>query len=944
MRGMAFARARGVSKEMDLIIGHVNADFDSLASMVAAEKLYPGAVKTFAGSINRNVREFLALHGDVLEFVDARTLDKEAVDRLIVVDTRIPSRLGDLEEVARRPGVEVFLYDHHPSTPSDLRGERVVDYSEEVGATVTILLKLIRGRGIPISPFEATLFALGIHEDTGSLTFAGTTPDDAEALAYVMRAGANVNVVARFLGKPLTPDQHGLMLKLLESLRQERVKGVLVTLATAELGEYVEGSSLVANKLAELENLDVFFTLVRMKDRVLVVGLSRLPQVDVEAVLSHLGGGGHPQAGSAVVRGGSLTGVERDLMAALENEIRPLRTAGEIMSGPLRTILEDTPIYEASRRMTMTGHTAFPVVDREGRLVGMISRKDLDKAAHHGLGHAPVKGFMNRNLVTVEPEASLQEVQRLMMENAIGRVLVVKEGKALGIVTRKDLLRALHGTEYVAGLSPRVGEVSLGRGDLVDLMQHNLTGETMALLREISEIAQEEGCQVYLVGGVVRDLLLGYPILDLDVVVEGNGIAFAHSVARRLKGRIRTHPKFGTAVVILPSGRRIDVATARTEFYQEPASLPVVEQSSIRQDLYRRDFTINSMAVALTGRRFGELLDFFGGLKDLQNGRIRVLHNLSFVEDPTRIFRGVRFEQRYGFRMESQTELLARRAVEMEMVGRLTNARVRDELIDICSEPHPLPRKCFRRLEELGALRALHPSLHISEEVEERFRRLEISWEELKPLLAEEGREWILPMAALLSSLPPDEAEKWCRQMRFRKDDRDALLQCLRLVPGLLRELETDEILPSRATRLLDPLKRESLTYLYALGGARTRRHVKTYLGDWSRVRPEVTGKDLEAMGLEPSPLYSRILTRLRDAVLDGRVRGKEEELKLVKNYLREMGHLVSDGAQDGKDDTLRVDSPSRGDLRAGADPGSVGETSWSLRGSEDMAISRDDP
>jgi tRNA nucleotidyltransferase (CCA-adding enzyme) len=895
---------------MDLIVGHVNADFDALASMVAAGKLYPGAVKVLAGSVNRNVREFLALHGDVLDLADSRAIEKEAIERLIMVDNRIASRLGDLEEVAHRPGVEVFIYDHHPPSPADLRGERVRDYGEEVGATVTILLKIIRGRGIPVTPFEATLFALGIHEDTGSLTFAGTTPDDAEALAFAMRAGANVNVVARFLGKPLTSAQHELMRQLLEGLCQVRVRGVLVTLAKAELGEYVEGSSLVANKLAELENLDVLFTLVRMNDRVVVVGLSRLPQVNVDRVLSRLGGGGHPQAASAVIRGRSPGEVEGELLTVLEEEVRALSTAGEIMSGPLRTIPEDTPIFEASRRMSLTGHTAFPVVDGEGRLVGMISRKDLDKAAHHGLGHAPVKGFMTRRLVTVEPEASLQEVQRLMMENAIGRVLVVEGGRALGIVTRKDLLRALHGADYLAGLAPGVGEVSLGRGEVVDLMQRSLSGETMALLREISELASREGCQVYLVGGVVRDLLLGYPLLDLDVVVEGNGIAFAQSLASHLRGKIRTHPKFGTAVVILPTGRRIDVATARTEFYEEPASLPVVERSSIRQDLYRRDFTINAMAVALTGRRFGELLDFFGGLRDLQEGRIRILHNLSFVEDPTRIFRGVRFEQRYGFRMESQTEILARRAVEMEMVGRLTNARVRDELIDICSEPHPLPLRCFRRLEDLGALRALHPRLEVDAAVEGRFLRLAESWEELRGLLGSEGKGWLLSMAALLSSLPPGEAERWCRQMRFRRDDRDALLQCLRLVPGLLRDLEAEGIPPSRVTRWLDPLKRESLTYLYALGGPRARERMIAYLERWSRARPEVTGRDLEAMGLEPSPLYSRILGRLRDAVLDGEVKGREEELRLVWEYLREAGFLEAGSPGEEEGPPGAADSP----------------------------------
>jgi tRNA nucleotidyltransferase (CCA-adding enzyme) len=587
------------------------------------------------------------------------------------------------------------------------------------------------------------------------------------------------------------------------------------------------------------------------------------------------------------MKGYALCRAEAKLMELLEERVRPLVTAGEMMSGPVKTIGEDTPIAEASRRMERTGHTAFPVVGKAGELVGIISRKDLDKAGHHGLGHAPVKGFMSRNLIAVDEGASLQEIQALMTGNAIGRVPVVREGEVVGIVTRKDVIRALHGSDYLRGFAPPGRVAGYSRAEILEMMQQSLPGDVQALLRTISRMAESDVFSVFLVGGVVRDLLLGVPNLDLDIVVEGEGIEFARLLSRELKGRVRSHRKFGTAVVILPTGRRIDVATARIEFYEYPAALPTVEVSSIRQDLYRRDFTINAMAVSLTGERFGELLDYFGGLRDLERRHVRILHNLSFVEDPTRIFRAVRFEQRYGFQLERQTEILARRAVEMEIVGKLTNARVRDELIDIFSEPCPLPFKAVERLQELGALCTLHPDLAVNPAMRGRYRLLARHNDEAMRLVGEGVKKWIPSMSAMLEDLPLQEAEKWCHQMRFKRDDAEAVLQCLRRVPEIIKIFSTEEPSPSRVVDFLDPLVGEALAYLYVLGGPGPRRLVVSYLKRWKNMATEINGRDLAGLGLKPSRAYAEILARVRADELDGKVKGREDELKLARRLVK---------------------------------------------------------
>jgi tRNA nucleotidyltransferase (CCA-adding enzyme) len=554
----------------------------------------------------------------------------------------------------------------------------------------------------------------------------------------------------------------------------------------------------------------------------------------------------------------------------------------------VRTIDEETPIIEASRRMERTGHTAFPVVDDKGELVGIISRKDLDKAGHHGLGHAPVKGFMSRNLISVGADSTLQEIQSLMTENAIGRVPVLEGKKPVGIVTRKDVIRALHGSEYLHGLPSSGKTPEYSRSELVEMIQRSLPGDVQALLRSISKEAEAGGYKVFLVGGVVRDLLLGFPNLDLDIVVEGDGIEFARLLSKELKGRVRSHRKFGTAVVILPTGRRIDVATARTEFYEHPAALPTVEVSSIRQDLFRRDFTINAMAIALAGESFGELLDYFGGLRDLERRHIRILHNLSFVEDPTRIFRAVRFEQRYGFLLERQTEMLARRAVDMEIVGKLTNARVRDELVDIFSEPCPMPFRAVQRLEDLGALQTLQPDLEVSEAMTERFGLMQLYIEDARMLIGNEGKPWITSVAVLIAELQPAEAVKWCHLMRFKRADKDTIMQCLERVPKIIEALASAKLPPSAVVESLDPLKREALAYLYVLGGEKARGAVQAYVGEWTSVSPEISGQDLKALGLPPSRAYGEILSRIRSDLLDGKISGRDEEIQLARKLIEE--------------------------------------------------------
>jgi tRNA nucleotidyltransferase (CCA-adding enzyme) len=870
---------------MEIITSHFNSDFDSLAAMVAAQKLYPEAKLVFTGSQNKNVREFLSLHQEVLDLIDAKQLDKDFVKRIIVVDTRIANRLGELEELVKRPDVEIFSFDHHPPTNEDIKTTK--DFYEEVGATTTILVKILIDKQITISPFEATLFALGIHEDTGSLTYPTTTHEDAYALAFLMAQKANVNIISHFLSRILSEPQRELFRDLLKTAHNIEIKGINVLFASAEIDEYIDEVSVLAHRLSGLKEASVVFILVKMKDRTHIIGRSRINEVDVGAVLSKLGGGGHSQAASAVTKNKNFTDLEEKLIEELIVSMHQPLVAKEIMSTPVKIISASTTIQEASKLMRKYGYTGLPVLE-DRRLVGVISRHDIDKADHHGLGHAPVKGFMSYRVASIKSNESLHNIENLLTQEEISRLFVVENSDVIGIITRSDLLKALHGIDYIRGFKSKPAFAKFTRGNFLERIKALLPCELQRLLKELGSLAEKADLNVYLVGGFVRDMIINCPNFDVDLVVEGDGIIFAENVIKKLGGRLRSHRKFGTAVVILPDNFRIDIASARSEFYEHPAALPQVELSSIRQDLSRRDFSINAMAIALNASKFGELLDFFGGQKDIEKKQIRVLHSLSFIEDPTRIFRAVRFEQRYDFHMEEQTEKLARKAVEMELVGELTTARVRNKLILILSEEEAF--RSIKRLNGLGVLKNIFPGIKVNQNLEDNFKRIKSAIQKINVCFQSKTRMWLISLMFLLENLSEKELKTWCSQIKFKKTDTNILIKSIMESPKILIVLNSNkELKNSRIYELLHGFPQESIIYMYSKASSKAKQKIETYIAELKNIKIEVNGKDLIAMGIKPSNIFNKALKNLLDAKLNGLVKTKDEELEFIKDEIKNL-------------------------------------------------------
>ncbi len=874
---------------MDVITTHINADFDALASMLAAKKLYPGAVLVFPGSQERSLREFF-IHSTLyaLEVERVKNINLQEVRRLILVDTRQVSRIGKFSEIIGTPGVEIHIYDHHPPSPEDIRG--MVEVISEVGATVTLLLNLLKEKEIDITPEEATVMLLGIYEDTGNLTFPSAREEDFQAAGYLVRKGANLNILSNVITKELTSEQVFLLNDLIQSATRYDVHGIDVVIAQASVDRYIGDIAVLVHKLKDMENLDVLFVLVQMEGRVYLIGRSRIEEVNVAEVAMEFGGGGHPTAASATVRGMTLLETHSRLLKVLRQVVRPRKVAKDIMSYPVKTIEPHRTLEEAGEMLSRYLLDILPV-SQNGRVIGLISKEVVDRALHHGLKDALVKEVMTTEFSTVSPDTPFSKIQELIIGQSQNLIPVMDQERLIGVIGLSDVMRFYH-----EGMIHSVKESTplYARKKVISkLIEDRFPERIRKLLLECGRVGDELGYMVFAVGGFVRDLLMRVENYDIDLVVEGDGIQFAEAFEKRFPCRIRTHKKFGTAIILFSDGLKIDVATARLEVYDSPASLPIVERGSIKADLYRRDFTINTLAIQLNPQAFGELIDFFGGVKDIKERVIRVLHNLSFVEDPTRIFRAIRFEQRLKFQIGKHTQNLMKSAVKMGIFDRLSGGRILSEWILICQEEDPIP--AFKRMRDFNLFPLIHPHLILSEEKIALFEQIHhvLSWFDLL-FLEERYDRWLIYFYGLLDSLKDEETMEICERLAMNDRQKKRAIEGKRQADLILLQFYSwiqsrREPKRSEIYTLLAPLSTEVKLYMMAkTTQIETRRYISLYFTQLKDVKPILKGGDLVRMGIKPGPHIRKGLDDLLKARLDEQVLTRQDELKYLTRILGE--------------------------------------------------------
>jgi tRNA nucleotidyltransferase (CCA-adding enzyme) len=873
---------------MEVITTHINADFDSLASMLAAKKLYPNAVLVFPGSQERSLRDFF-IHSTLYSFEVERikNIDLQEVRRLILVDTRQISRIGKFSEVLSKPDLEIHIYDHHPPSSEDLHGS--LEIISEVGATVTLLLDILEKRGIEITPDEATVMMLGIYEDTGNLIFSSTKEEDFKAAGYLVRKGANLSILSNVITKELTAEQIFLLNDLIQSATRYSFHGIDVVIAQASVDRYVGDIAVLVHKLKDMENLDVLFVLVRMEDRIYLIGRSRLEEVNVSEVATEFGGGGHPTAASATVKGMALLEAHDRLIKTLKEMVRPKKVARDAMVYPVKTIEPERALDEAGEILTRYNLDILPVLEDE-KVIGLISKEVVERAEYHGLKNSLVKEYMTTEFSVVSPDTPFSRVQALIIGQNQSLLPVIEKDRLVGAISAGDVMRVLQEAMMKSekGVSVFESQPLYARKKMISkFMKERFPEQIHNLLTEFGRVGDGLGYSVYAVGGFVRDLLLRVENFDVDIVVEGDGIRFAEEFEKKFPCRIRTHRKFGTAIILFPDGLKVDVATARWEVYDSPAALPTVESASIKMDLYRRDFTVNTLAIQLNPKAFGELIDFFGGVKDIKEKMIRVLHNLSFVEDPTRVFRAIRFEQRFGFQIGKHTQNLMRNAVKVGFLERLSGGRVLSELILILQEGDPLP--ALKRMRDFNLLHFLHPSLKFDEQAEILCEQIHhvISWFDLL-FLEQRYERWFIYFYGLMDFLKEGEMEELCQRLamndKLKKRVKEGKIQADQVLLQIFSWINTDRR-PKRSEiyDVLDPLSIESKLFMMAkTTQVTTRRYISLYFTQLKDTKPFLRGTDLIQMGMKSGPSIKKALSGLLKARLDEQVLTRQDEMEYI--------------------------------------------------------------
>ncbi|WP_096188312.1 CBS domain-containing protein [Evansella halocellulosilytica] len=560
----------------------------------------------------------------------------------------------------------------------------------------------------------------------------------------------------------------------------------------------------------------------------------------------------------------------------------PSLTAAQIMNHTVKVITHDTPFEAASKMLYRYEHTEFPIVENE-KLIGIISRIDIEKAVHLGLGHAPVKRYMSRNPITISKSTTVEQIREKMIHANTGRLLVIENSELVGIITRSDVNSALHGSSNDIEFTYSIASPFPFRLNLKEQMNHHFQSPVNELLKLIGEEAAALHMNAYLIGGMVRDLLLNRVNEDIDIVVEGDGIAFAKRLARSYGGDIRTHEEFRTATWNHPSGFKIDMTSARTEYYEFPAALPKVEMATIKEDLYRRDFTVNALGICLHNDAFGQLIDYFNGCEDLKHKKLTVLYNLSFVEDPTRILRAIRFESRLSFSLDSQTFSLAKESANHLLS--VSKLRLSNELSRLFFEEDLI--YSYKRILELHLLPYLLKETAESKDVYKRLKKIKAIHEALfvKNMTAKQTI-WICLFFSLstLCKNALQEVETFCQS----KEEHKTLHKLYSLLQDDLFQSFTGSEPLSKWHRHFANEPVEVLIAYLSLSRHATSTFINTgvdYLIRRETLNQTINGHDLIKNGLTPGPLFHELIMYAECIQIDHPSMKKNDLLKKVIDY-----------------------------------------------------------
>jgi len=855
-----------------VILTHSGADLDAISSMYAASKLYPGSVIIHPGSLDINASKLVSIFGENLVMRKVKELPnkfKNEINRIIVVDTKDTNRLGEGKQFIKE-GIEIIVFDHHPGE-SDLPNAKAVQ--RHYGANTTIITQLLMEKKVILSPFEATLIALGIFEDTGSFSFPSVKAEDFAAMTFLFSFGVSMKIVHHFLSPFLGKSQVGLLKELLDHLKEYRIKGSRIAIADAKIKNYIPGISLIAHKLMELIDADIVFILVTLGKDTYIIGRSSSLSFDVKKIIDTFGGGGHPTAASVFIRNKDVKEIKEKLITEVHLSDFPVLRAKHIMSSPVKVVSPETSIKDAMKILVRMGYSGLPL-EENGKIVGIISKRDIEKIMLFEKRNRPVKQYATPFVVKVSYDNDLREIEDAMVKNDVGRVLVEKNDKVVGIISRSDLLKAYRiKEEMLEQPSMDLSSFLPDKSEITQLMKTALSKEVFKLLKKFGEIAKDTGQRIYLVGGAIRDMFINEKSLDMDFVLSDDAVMFGKNLNKALQGDLRIYSDTQT-VNLKFNGFNFDFTTARREYYEEKSLIPLIEKASLKEDLKRRDFTINTLAVDITEKDFGRIFDFYGGYSDLRKKTIRVLHSLSFIEDPSRILRAIKYMVKFNFALSSDTENFLKKAVELGSLRAKHSQRIVDELMELLNSNFAV--KTILELEKLGILKAIFKVKRLSTLKKERLNK---AHEFLKTYKINEEQALVF-ISILVDGKTTSEIKAILKFFSFKG----------KIVNDIIKFNYTMKKFHINFSKLKEEdlfFTLESIKEFYILAyltkaTGKEEFFINKFMSKMRFIKLEIRGMDLKNLGLKEGPQYREIFKEILRLKIKGKISSKDDELNYV--------------------------------------------------------------
>ena len=871
-------------KDLDLVYLMEGTDLDALASAFGITLLEKGTKIVLPNGYSSSVRlalknfenEFKPItikKSDIKKFVK----DNFRIDKLFITDSHdVEEAIENLEDLIDED-TTIYIFDHHPIDEGD-KFPKANYIIEKTGSATTIVVKKLIEKGVKLNPPQSTILALGIYEDTGSFKYDITTPQDLRITAYLLENGANLNEIKEILEKGISSNQLAIIKQLADNIQTLRLDGKEVIISTAYSRKYIPDISDKLGLIKPFQEVDAFFALITANGKTSIIARSKSKDIDVGEILSYFGGGGHHSAASAKVKGFTIWEIKNYLETLLFGTTFMKIKIKDVMYRGIKAFSLDTKLKNLKGYIEKFNF--IPVIDKNEKFIGIANSKTISEALRLGQENLTLNELILDDVITFSPNMNVAEAERLMISSNQEYFPVLEKGKVIGFVSRWHLLKIIYGQHIISEedsfisrerIKPRILKYE-------DKLRKHLPESIVNELKNIGILARKIGYRVYLVGGIVRDIVMGRENLDIDIIVEGDAINLVKKYAKEKNYKYGVYGEFLTAQLFLKDGTKIDFATARTELYTQPGAYPKVKKATLKEDLYRRDFTINTLAIELTDGDFGNLIDYFNALKDIKEGMIRVLKQLSFIEDPIRIFRALRFAGRFNFKLGKTTERLLKVAVDENILQHAPTKRVNQELNYIFNEENVL--EILALMDKYKVLKRIIPNFFSFKDKERLLNNLKHLLTTYEIIFKYKPDKTLNYLLALLYHLPLDIAYKFLERYQFYNKRRP--FQLFYEVKNRFNNIPDKD---SELYRLIKSIPKDLLIFISALNDKND--FPERVIGILQKLQNKswlISGRDLIALGLKPSPLFSKIIEDVLEKYLDNEIKNKREALEYVKN------------------------------------------------------------